>query len=109
MAADLPEEVKRRPTLTINIPNILTVLRILITPLCCHLSHPEDARACAAGLHLRRCKRWPGRADRAAAQPAQRTRCTPSARFADKLLLTAAYISLGILKADPRLETLPWW
>ena len=33
MAADLPEEVKRRPTLTINIPNILTVLRILITPL----------------------------------------------------------------------------
>lgn len=91
---------QRLPKLTINIPNILTVLRILITPLfVIFLIRNEHGYAllvfALAGLSDGLdglIARWLNqRSDLGAVLDP----------IADKLLLTAAYITLGILKDIP--------
>lgn len=90
----------RRPKLTINIPNILTVLRILITPLFVILLI-RDLHGYALllfvlagisdGLDGLIARMFNQRSDLGAVLDP----------IADKLLLTAAYLSLGILKDIP--------
>jgi cardiolipin synthase len=90
----------RRPKLTINIPNLLTVLRILITPVFVILLI-RDAHGYALilfvlagisdGLDGLIARMFDQRSDLGAVLDP----------IADKLLLTAAYLSLGILKDIP--------
>ncbi len=90
----------RRPKLTINIPNILTVLRILTTPLFVILLI-RDLHGYALllfvlagvsdGLDGLIARMFNQRSDLGAVLDP----------IADKLLLTAAYLSLGILKDIP--------
>jgi cardiolipin synthase len=90
----------RRPKLTINIPNILTVLRILITPVfVLFLIRDEHGYALllflfagiSDGLDGLIARMFNQRSDLGAVLDP----------IADKLLLTAAYLSLGILKDIP--------
>jgi cardiolipin synthase len=90
----------RLPKLTINIPNILTVLRILVTPLfVIFLIRGQHGYALAVfifagisdGLDGLIARMFNQRSDLGAVLDP----------IADKLLLTAAYISLGILKDIP--------
>ena len=100
MAADLPEEVKRRPTLTINIPNILTVLRILITPLfVIFLIRKMHGHALLVFIFAGVSDGLDGLIARLLNQRSELGALLDP--IADKLLLTAAYISLGILKTIP--------
>ena len=95
-----PPSGGRRPKLTINIPNILTVLRILITPLFVILLI-RDLHGYALllfvlagvsdGLDGLIARMFNQRSDLGAVLDP----------IADKLLLTAAYLSLGILKDIP--------
>lgn len=90
----------RLPKLTVNIPNILTVLRILVTPLfvICLI---RDLHGCALlifvfagvsdGLDGLIARMFNQRSELGAVLDP----------IADKLLLTAAYISLGMLKDIP--------
>ncbi len=100
MAADLPEEVKRRPTLTINIPNILTVLRILITPLfVIFLIRKMHAHALLVFILAGVSDGLDGLIARMLNQRSELGALLDP--IADKLLLTAAYVSLGILEIIP--------
>jgi cardiolipin synthase (CMP-forming) len=90
----------RLPKLTINIPNILTVLRILVTPLfVIFLIRDQHAYALiifvvagiSDGLDGLIARVFNQRSDLGAVLDP----------IADKLLVTAAYISLGILKYIP--------
>jgi cardiolipin synthase len=90
----------RLPKLTINIPNILTVLRILVTPLfVIFLIRDQHTYALIIfilagvtdGLDGLIARMFNQRSDLGAVLDP----------IADKLLLTAAYISLGILKDIP--------
>jgi cardiolipin synthase (CMP-forming) len=95
-----PPGAPRRPKLTINIPNILTVLRILIIPLFVILLI-RDLHGYALllfvfagisdGLDGLIARMFNQRSDLGAILDP----------IADKLLLTAAYLSLGILKDIP--------
>jgi cardiolipin synthase len=90
----------RRPKLTINIPNILTVLRILVTPLFV-IVLIRDLHGYALlifvlagvsdGLDGLIARMFNQRSDLGAILDP----------IADKLLLSAAYVSLGILKDIP--------
>jgi cardiolipin synthase len=91
---------RRLPKLTINIPNILTVLRILVTPLfviCLIRDLPGYAllifvfAGVSDGLDGLFARMFDQRSDLGAVLDP----------VADKLLLTAAYISLGVLKDIP--------
>lgn len=92
--------LRRRPKLTLNIPNLLTVLRILITPLFVILLI-RDLHGYALlvfllagvsdGLDGLIARMFDQRSDLGAILDP----------IADKLLLTAAYLSLGILKDIP--------
>jgi cardiolipin synthase len=100
MHASHPPGLPRRPKLTINIPNILTVLRILITPLFVILLI-RDLHGYAFLLFL-----FAGISDGLDGLIARmfNQRSDLGAVLdpvADKLLLTAAYLSLGILKDIP--------
>jgi len=100
MAADLPEEVKRRPKLTINIPNILTVLRILVTPLfVIFLIRKMHGHALLVFIFAGVSDGLDGLIARLFNQRSELGALLDP--IADKLLLTAAYISLGILKTIP--------
>jgi cardiolipin synthase len=100
MAADLPEEVKRRPRLTINIPNILTVLRILVTPLfVIFLIRKMHGHALLVFIFAGVSDGLDGLIARLLNQRSELGALLDP--IADKLLLTAAYISLGILKTIP--------
>jgi len=102
MAVDLPEEVKRRPKLTINIPNILTVLRILIIPLfVIFLIRKMHGHALLVFVLAGVTDGLDGLIARMLNQRSELGALLDP--IADKLLLTAAYISLGIL------ETIPGW
>jgi len=102
MAVDLPEEVKRRPKLTINIPNILTVLRILIIPLfVILLIRKMHGHALLVFVLAGVTDGLDGLIARMLNQRSELGALLDP--IADKLLLTAAYISLGIL------ETIPGW
>ncbi len=100
MHASHPPASPRRPKLTINIPNILTVLRILITPLFV-IFLIRDLHGYALllfvfagisdGLDGLIARMFNQRSDLGAVLDP----------IADKLLLTAAYLSLGILKDVP--------
>jgi cardiolipin synthase len=100
MHASQPPDRPRRPRLTINIPNILTVLRILITPLFV-IFLIRDLHGYALllfvlagisdGLDGLIARMFNQRSDLGAILDP----------IADKLLLTAAYLSLGILKDIP--------
>jgi cardiolipin synthase len=90
----------RRPKLTINIPNILTVLRILITPVFVILLIRDEHgyalllfvfAGISDGLDGLIARMFNQRSDLGAVLDP----------IADKLLLTAAYLSLGILKDIP--------
>jgi cardiolipin synthase (CMP-forming) len=95
-----PPNRPRRPKLTINIPNILTVLRILITPLFV-IFLIRDLHGYALllfvfagisdGLDGLIARMFNQRSDLGAILDP----------IADKLLLSAAYLSLGILKDIP--------
>ncbi len=100
MHAPQPPGRPRRPKLTINIPNILTVLRILVTPLfVIFLIRDLYGYALLAfvfagisdGLDGLVARMFNQRSDLGAVLDP----------IADKLLLTAAYLSLGILKDIP--------
>lgn len=100
MHASQPPERTRRPKLTINIPNILTVLRILVTPLfVIFLIRDLHGHALllfvfagiSDGLDGLIARMFNQRSDLGAILDP----------IADKLLLTAAYLSLGILKDIP--------
>jgi cardiolipin synthase (CMP-forming) len=100
MAVDLPEEVTRRPRLTINIPNILTVLRILITPLfVIFLIRKMHGHALLVFIFAGVTDGLDGLIARLLNQRSELGALLDP--IADKLLLTAAYISLGILKTIP--------
>ena len=100
MAADLPQEVKRRPTLTINIPNILTVLRILVIPLfVIFLIRKMHGHALLVFIFAGVTDGLDGLIARLLNQRSELGALLDP--IADKLLLTAAYISLGILKTIP--------
>lgn len=95
-----PPDRPRRPKLTINIPNILTVLRILVTPLFVILlirdlhGHALLLFVLAGisdGLDGLIARMFNQRSDLGAVLDP----------IADKLLLTAAYLSLGVLKDIP--------
>jgi cardiolipin synthase len=102
MAVDLPEEVKGRPKLTINIPNILTVLRILIIPLfVIFLIRKMHGHALLVFVLAGVTDGLDGLIARMLNQRSELGALLDP--IADKLLLTAAYISLGIL------ETIPGW
>lgn len=102
MAVDLPEEVKRRPKLTINIPNILTVLRILVIPLfVIFLIRKMHGHALLVFVFAGVTDGLDGLIARMLNQRSELGALLDP--IADKLLLTAAYISLGIL------ETIPGW
>ncbi len=100
MHAPQPPGRPRRPKLTINIPNILTVLRILVTPLFV-IFLIRDLHGYALllfvfagisdGLDGLIARMFNQRSDLGAVLDP----------IADKLLLTAAYLSLGILKDIP--------
>jgi len=99
-AASQPPGRPRRPKLTINIPNILTVFRILITPVfVIFLIRDEHGYALllfvfagiSDGLDGLIARMFNQRSDLGAVLDP----------IADKLLLTAAYLSLGILKDIP--------
>jgi cardiolipin synthase len=98
--ASQPPGRPRRPKLTINIPNILTVFRILITPVfVIFLIRDEHGYALllfvfagiSDGLDGLIARMFNQRSDLGAVLDP----------IADKLLLTAAYLSLGILKDIP--------
>jgi cardiolipin synthase len=100
MHAPQPPGRPRRPKLTINIPNILTVLRILVTPLfVIFLIRDLYGYALLAfvfagisdGLDGLVARMFNQRSDLGAVLDP----------IADKLLLTAAYLSLGILRDIP--------
>ncbi len=100
MAEHHPNRIKRRPKLTINIPNVLTVFRILITPLFVIMlirGEPGYALLVFAlagvsdGLDGFIARVYNQRSDLGALLDP----------IADKLLLTAAYISLGVLRDIP--------
>ena len=100
MKASQPPGRPRRPKLTINIPNILTVFRILITPVfVIFLIRDEHGYALllfvfagiSDGLDGLIARMFNQRSDLGAVLDP----------IADKLLLTAAYLSLGILKDIP--------
>jgi cardiolipin synthase len=100
MHAPQPPGRPRRPKLTINIPNILTVLRILVTPLfVIFLIRDLHGYALLAfvfagisdGLDGLVARMFNQRSDLGAVLDP----------IADKLLLTAAYLSLGILRDIP--------
>ena len=100
MQASQPPGRPRRPKLTINIPNILTVFRILITPVfVIFLIRDEHGYALllfvfagiSDGLDGLIARMFNQRSDLGAVLDP----------IADKLLLTAAYLSLGILKDIP--------
>jgi len=100
MQVPQPQTRLRRPKLTINIPNILTVLRILVTPLFVILLI-RDLHGYALLLFL-----FAGISDGLDGLIARmfNQRSDLGAvldPIADKLLLTAAYLSLGILKDIP--------
>ena len=100
MAADLPEEANRLPKLTINIPNILTVLRILITPLfVIFLTWKMNEYALLVFIIAGVSDGLDGLIARLLDQRSELGALLDP--IADKLLLTAAYISLGILKTIP--------
>jgi len=100
MHASQPAGRARRPKLTINIPNILTVLRILVTPLFV-IFLIRDLHGYALllfvvagisdGLDGLIARMFNQRSDLGAVLDP----------IADKLLLTAAYLSLGILRDIP--------
>jgi len=100
MHASQPPGLPRRPKLTINIPNILTVLRILMTPVFV-IFLIRDLHGYALllfvfagisdGLDGLIARMFNQRSDLGAVLDP----------IADKLLLTAAYLSLGILKDIP--------
>jgi cardiolipin synthase len=100
MHALQPPGRPRRPKLTINIPNILTVLRILITPVFV-IFLIRDLHGYALLLFV-----FAGISDGLDGLIArmfdQRSELGAVLDpIADKLLLTAAYLSLGILKDIP--------
>jgi cardiolipin synthase (CMP-forming) len=100
MAADLPEEANRLPKLTINIPNILTVLRILITPLfVIFLTWKMNGYALLVFIIAGVSDGLDGLIARLLDQRSELGALLDP--IADKLLLTAAYISLGVLKTIP--------
>jgi cardiolipin synthase len=90
----------RRPALTVNVPNILTVLRILVTPLFVILMLREMhgpallvfvLAGVSDGLDGLIARMFNQRSDLGAVLDP----------IADKLLLSAAYVSLGILGTIP--------
>jgi cardiolipin synthase len=90
----------RLPKLTVNIPNILTVLRILVTPLfvICLIRDQHGyallifvAAGVTDGLDGLMARMFDQRSELGAVLDP----------IADKLLLTASYISLGVLKDIP--------
>ena len=100
MQASQPPGRPRRPKLTINIPNILTVFRILITPVfVIFLIRDEHGYALllfvfagiSDGLDGLIARMFNQRSDLGAVLDP----------IADKLLLSAAYLSLGILRDIP--------
>lgn len=100
MVEPQPRRTKRRPKLTINIPNVLTVFRILITPLfVILLMRGEHGYALLVfalagvsdGLDGLIARLYNQRSDLGALLDP----------IADKLLLTAAYISLGVMRDIP--------
>jgi cardiolipin synthase len=100
MAADHPEEAKRLPKLTINIPNFLTVLRILVTPLfVIFLIWKMNGYALLVFIFAGVSDGLDGLIARLLDQRSELGALLDP--IADKLLLTAAYISLGILKTIP--------
>lgn len=100
MHTSQPPGLVRRPRLTINIPNILTVLRILITPLFV-IFLIRDLHGYALFLFI--CAGISDGLDGLIARMFnQRSELGAVLDpIADKLLLTAAYLSLGILKDIP--------
>jgi cardiolipin synthase len=100
MRSQPPRKPTRRPALTINIPNILTVLRILIAPMFVILLL-RDLHGLALlafvlagvsdGLDGLIARMYNQRSDLGAVLDP----------IADKLLLTAAYVSLGVLAHIP--------
>jgi cardiolipin synthase len=100
MHSSPPPGRPRRPKLTINVPNILTVLRILVTPLFVILLI-RDLHGYALllfifagisdGLDGLIARMFNQRSDLGAVLDP----------IADKLLLTAAFLSLGVLKDIP--------
>ncbi len=100
MAEQHQNRIKRRPRLTVNIPNVLTVFRILITPLfVILLIRGEHGYALLVfalagvsdGLDGFIARVYNQRSDLGALLDP----------IADKLLLTAAFISLGVLRDIP--------
>lgn len=90
----------RLPKLTINIPNILTVLRILVTPLfVILLIRDQHVYALVIFIFAGVSDGLDGLIARMFNQRSELGAVLDP--IADKLLLTAAYISLGILKDIP--------
>jgi cardiolipin synthase (CMP-forming) len=90
----------RLPQLTINIPNILTVLRILVTPLfVIFLIRDQHVYALTTFIFAGVSDGLDGLIARMFNQRSELGAVLDP--IADKLLLTAAYISLGILKDIP--------
>ena len=90
----------RLPKLTINIPNILTVLRILVTPLLVILLiRDQHVYALVIFIFAGVSDGLDGLIARMFNQRSELGAVLDP--IADKLLLTAAYISLGILKDIP--------
>ncbi len=100
MAEQHQNRIKRRPRLTVNIPNVLTVFRILITPLFVILLIRGEygyalfvfaLAGVSDGLDGFIARVYNQRSDLGALLDP----------IADKLLLTAAFISLGVLRDIP--------
>lgn len=97
-----PRGFRRRPKLTINIPNILTVLRILLVPLfVIFLIRNLNGYALLVFVLAGVSDGLDGLIARAMNQRSELGAILDP--IADKLLLTAAYITLGIL------HTIPGW
>jgi cardiolipin synthase (CMP-forming) len=93
-------KLTRLPKLTINIPNILTVLRILVTPLfVIFLIRDQHVYALTIFIFAGVSDGLDGLIARMFNQRSELGAVLDP--IADKLLLTAAYITLGILKDIP--------
>ena len=100
MAVFQPGGFPRRPKLTINIPNILTVLRILVIPLfVILLIRGLHAYALLVFIAAGVSDGLDGLIARALNQRSELGAILDP--IADKLLLTAAYVTLGVLKDIP--------
>ena len=100
MHALQPPNRPRRPKLTINIPNILTVLRILVTPLfVIFLIRNQHGYALLVFVFAGVSDGLDGLIARALNQRSQLGAILDP--IADKLLLTAAYVTLGVLRDIP--------